>query len=513
MAWFAPATLEKFKRFRKLRRAWISFCLLMLLFVVSLFSEWIANDTPWLLKHDGKLYWPRLQQLSEDQFFGNGILTEPAFHALQSSDVFAKGSGNWMRWAPLRYSPENTVSPEQIQLDNVLRIERRRLQRVSELRVNAGGAFRAGRESEWFFAGEEPQLPPEIVEALKPRFDNQPAPAVQVVDPGGRFVWSLSDYEPLSRAPRSLRLLLREKLPEDLPTDIFNLLADAAERPGWWTELPEGVQTEAARMMITAQTVPVNPLSYSDAAGRGWEIRMQKETVQFPFRPVKNHPLGLDQSGRDVLVLILYATRISLIFGFILVFFSMLIGTILGGIQGYFGGYTDLVGQRLIEIYGAIPFLYAMIYLGSVFGRSFGLLLFVYAIFNWIGISYYMRAEFLKLRKQPFTEAAHSLGLPTGRIMWKHLLPNALVPLITFFPFSLVGAIGSLSALDYIGFGLPVGTPSWGDLLNQAQTYRYAWWLIAYPALTLFVVILLGVFIGEGLRSAFDPKRETHWEA
>jgi microcin C transport system permease protein len=154
-----------------------------------------------------------------------------------------------------------------------------------------------------------------------------------------------------------------------------------------------------------------------------------------------------------------------------------------------------------------------MILIGSIFGKSFGLLLFIYAIFNWIGISYYMRAEFLKLRSQPFTEAARALGLPAGRIMWKHILPNALVPLITFFPFSLVGAIGSLSALDYLGFGLPAGTPSWGDLLQQAQTYRYAWWLILYPSLTLFVIILLGVFVGEGLRSAFDPKREAHWEA
>lgn len=513
MAWLTPATREKFGRFRKLRRAWISFCLLLLLFGLSLFSEWIANDTPWLLKFEGQLYWPRLQQLSQDQFLGNGILTEPDYHRLAEMETFAAGSGNWMRWAPLRYSPENTVAPEQIELDNVLNISRSRRQRVSELRVNEKGDFRAGRDSGWFFPEGAPQLPAEVVAALKPRFANEPAPAVQVTDPEGRFDWYLSDFAPLSRPPRSLRLLLREKLDAREAAVNFQLNPETEDRPDWWTALPEDIRSGAEQRIRDAQTVPVDPLDYTDAEGRAWEIRMQKETVQFPFRPVKHHPLGLDQSGRDVLVLLLYATRISLLFGFILVFCSMLIGTVLGAIQGYFGGMVDLLGQRMIEIYGAIPFLYAMIYLGSVFGRSFGLLLFVYAIFNWIGISYYMRAEFLKLRKQPFTEAAHSLGLPTGRIMWKHLLPNALVPLITFFPFSLVGAIGSLSALDYIGFGLPVGTPSWGDLLNQAQTYRYAWWLIAYPALTLFVVILLGVFIGEGLRAAFDPKRETHWEA
>ncbi|MGA0333688.1 MAG: ABC transporter permease subunit [Kiritimatiellia bacterium] len=508
MSWLSPATREKFQRFRKLRRAWFSFCLLSSLFVLSLFSELIANDTPWLLRFEGAFYWPRLQQLSQDLFLKDGVQTSPDYHLLSRSEAFAAGSGNWMAWAPVRFKPSNTLSPDRIELPEEVTVIRNRAQRVSDLRVNARGAMKPGRGAEWFFPQGLQELPEPLLKALQPRFDNQPAPEWSFPDPGGRFVWYLSPYEVLERSPRSQRILLREILPADLRPESFTIPKDATVRPDWWPEDPL-----AEERLQSAHSIPVEPLQVTDAEGAAWEIRFVRETVQFPFRPVKNHPLGLDQSGRDVRVLILYATRISLLFGFILVFCSMFLGTLLGGLQGYFGGRLDLFTQRIIEIYGAIPFLYAMIYLGSVFGRSFGLLLFVYAIFNWIGISYYMRAEFLKLRKQPFIEAAHSLGLPTGRIMWKHILPNALVPLITFFPFSLVGAIGSLSALDYIGFGLPVGTPSWGDLLSQAQTYRYAWWLIVYPALTLFVVILLGVFIGEGLRNAFDPKRETHWEA
>lgn len=508
MNWLTPSTREKFQRFRKLRRAWISFCLLMVLFVISLFSEGVANDTPWLLKYDGKIYTPRIQTLSQDLFFENNVFTEPDYHLLAETEKFLKGSGNWMLWAPIRYSPENTISPERIDLSDEVVVTRKRAQRVSEVRVNNRGALKAGRGSEWFFQNHEPKLPAEIQEALKIRFENRPASALEMMDDQGQFVWSLSAYTPLNRTPRTQRILVREILPDQSAEEIFKIPKNDSFRPPWWPE-----SKEAEDRLRNAQTIPVDPFEYLDENGTAWEILFERETVQFPFRPVKNHPLGLDQSGRDVLVIIIYATRISLLFGFILVFCSMMIGTFLGGLQGYFGGKLDLITQRVIEIYGAIPFLYAMIYLGSVFGRSFGLLLFIYAIFNWIGISYYMRAEFYKLRKQPFIEAAHSLGLPTGRVMWKHILPNALVPLITFFPFSLVGAIGSLSALDYIGFGLPVGTPSWGDLLNQAQTYRYAWWLIVYPALTLFTVILLGVFIGEGLRNAFDPKRETHWEA
>ena len=124
-----------------------------------------------------------------------------------------------------------------------------------------------------------------------------------------------------------------------------------------------------------------------------------------------------------------------------------------------------------------------------------------------------MRGEFLKLRKQPFVEAAHCLGISSFKVITRHILPNALVPVITFFPFSLVSAIGALSALDYLGFGLPAPTPSWGELFAQAQEFRYAWWLVFYPFVALFLVGLLGVFIGEGIRSAFDPRANTRYES
>jgi len=193
-------------------------------------------------------------------------------------------------------------------------------------------------------------------------------------------------------------------------------------------------------------------------------------------------------------------------FGFLLVFMSMGLGVCLGSVQGYFGGKLDITFQRFTEIWSALPFLYIMILLGAVYGRGFFLLLFCYAIFNWIGISYYMRAEFLRLRHMAFVEAAQSLGLPHRKVIFRHILPNAIVPVITFFPFSLVGAIASLAALDYLGFGLPPPTPSWGELLQQAQQFRWAWWLILYPSLALFAVMVLAVFVGEGVRNAYDPR-------
>jgi len=190
----------------------------------------------------------------------------------------------------------------------------------------------------------------------------------------------------------------------------------------------------------------------------------------------------------------------------------MLLGVIAGAVQGYYGGIFDITAQRMIEIWSALPFLYVMILMGSIYGRSFALLLVCYGLFNWVGISYYIRAEFLNLRKRPFVEAARCMGIYPHKIIFKHILPNALVPVITFFPFSLVGAIGALAALDYLGFGLPPPTPSWGELLFQAQQYRWAWWLILYPALALFLVMLLGVFVGEGIRNAYDPKQYSRLE-
>jgi len=222
--------------------------------------------------------------------------------------------------------------------------------------------------------------------------------------------------------------------------------------------------------------------------------------------------MGIDVAGRDVLVRVIYGLRTSLTFGILLVVWATLLGLCIGAIQGYFGGWVDIVGQRLVEIWSALPFLYVMVLIGAVLGRSFLLLLICYGLFNWIGLSYYLRAEFLRLRNRPFVEAARCQGLSHFRIIFRHILPNAVTPIVTLFPFQLVGAIASLAALDFLGFGLPPLTPSWGELLQQAQQCRWAWWLVLYPSAALFIVMFLAVLIGEGLRDAFDPKARTRLE-
>ena len=234
--------------------------------------------------------------------------------------------------------------------------------------------------------------------------------------------------------------------------------------------------------------------------------------ISFPFRPCIEHPFGLDASGRDVYARVVHGMRIALLFGFMLAFWAMLMGLVIGAIEGYFGGTTDITLQRFTEIWSAIPFIYVMIFIGSTMGRSFTVLLVCYAIFNWIGVSYYMRAEFLRLRSRPFVESAKVQGFSAARIIFGHILPNALTPLITLFPFLLIGAIGSLAALDFLGFGLPPMTPSCGELMHEAQQFRGAWWLVLFPAAALFAVMLLSVLVGEGLRDAFDPRQKSKLE-
>jgi len=242
------------------------------------------------------------------------------------------------------------------------------------------------------------------------------------------------------------------------------------------------------------------------------EKTLPPAAVSFPFRPVAGHPFGIDAGGRDVYARVVHGMRIALVFGLVLAFLGMFFGVVVGAVEGYFGGKTDIVCQRFTEIWSAMPFLYVMIFIGSTVGRSFAVLLVCYAIFNWITVSYYMRAEFLRLRSRTFVEAAKVQGASTLRIVFVHVLPNALTPLITLFPFLLMGAIGSLAALDFLGFGLPPMTPSCGELLQEAQQFRSAWWLILFPSLALFIVMLLTVLVGEGLRDAFDPRQESRLE-
>ncbi|HOJ78557.1 MAG TPA: ABC transporter permease [Bacillota bacterium] len=228
--------------------------------------------------------------------------------------------------------------------------------------------------------------------------------------------------------------------------------------------------------------------------------------VYHPSRPTFKNLMGTDDRGRDILTRLIYGYRISFSFAILITCGSMILGIIIGAFQGYFGGVFDLLLQRAIEIFSTLPFLYVVMIIGSSLGTGFLILLLIFIIFGWIGISYYIRSEFLRLRETPYVEAAKAMGVSDWKIMFRHILPNALTPIVTFLPFSLIGAITSLSALDFLGFGLPAPTPSWGELMRQGMANLFSYWVSLFPVLALFIVLLLIAFVGEGIRDAFDPK-------
>ena len=219
------------------------------------------------------------------------------------------------------------------------------------------------------------------------------------------------------------------------------------------------------------------------------------------------HWLGTDDQGRDVLARLFYGFRISVLFGLILSVFSSAIGITVGAAQGFFGGWVDLLGQRFLEIYGAIPQLYLLLIISSIIAPSFWVLLGILLLFSWTALVGIVRAEFLRARNLEYVAAARALGLSNLTIMVRHLLPNATVATLTFAPFIVAGSVTTLTALDFIGFGLPSGSPSLGDLLSQGKQYLFAPWLALTSFLTIASILILLVFIGEAVRDAFDPRK------
>ena len=237
-----------------------------------------------------------------------------------------------------------------------------------------------------------------------------------------------------------------------------------------------------------------------------------------PNPPSWSHLMGTDDRGRDVLVRLAYGFNISMTFAIVVTLVGEGLGIAIGAMLGYFGGKLDMLGQRGIEIWSSLPFLYTIIIISSVVvpvylpghaqlaQPSFWLLVAIMSAFNWMGITYYVRGEFYREKVKDYVGAAMTAGVSDTGIIFSHILPNALTPVVSFAPFVIVANIGSLVALDFLGFGLPAPTPSWGELIGQGMENLTKWWLVFYPNGVLFVTLLLVVFIGEAVREAFDPR-------
>ena len=253
------------------------------------------------------------------------------------------------------------------------------------------------------------------------------------------------------------------------------------------------------------------------SAGGNWAIytlnRYGPGTLNYfakepnPSGPSRDNWLGTDDRGRDLLAQLLYGFRVSVLFGIALTVVGVVLGVAAGAVQGFFGGKTDLAFQRFIEIWGSMPELYLLIIFSAVFAPSITLLLVLLSLFGWMGLSDYVRAEFLRNRQLDYVKGARALGVPSRQIIWRHILPNSMTPVVTFLPFRMSAAVLALTSLDFLGLGVPPGTPSLGELLSQGKNNIDAWWISLSTFAVLVVTLLLLTFMGDALRDALDPRK------
>ena len=413
----------KWNKFKHDKRAFISFILLLILFIITTPAEFICNTRPIILVVEGKTFIPVLFSYSEKDF-GGTLLSEP--------DYLSKKFRNLLDGIPednyFDSNDNNKSSSFDINLDD--------------------------------FEEQEPVFSIEI-----------------------------DDFEDKVNeshiSPNTNGVILK---PSKKPLDYWVL----------WPPVRydyKYIPTEST----TGNVVLAAPYKTIDTAtsrviGSSW---------------IDGHYLGTDDRGRDVLARLVYGLRISMIFGISIAITGTIIGCLLGGTQGYFGGWIDLIWQRLTEIWGSIPRLYILIILSSFLVPSALLLFLILNLTAWMGIAAYIRAEFLKIRNFEYVKSAKAMGVSNFRIMRKHILPNALTPVITFFPFEVTAGILALVSLDFLNLGVPSPAPSMGELLAQGKTNLQAIWILLPTFLTLSATLTMLTFVGEGIRNAFDPKRNN----
>lgn len=454
MAWLKldPITRRRFQRFRRIKRGYYSLMILLGAIGLSLLAPFLAESRALFVIYQGQVHFPTFQYLSMAAF---GQTPPPGWSTADLETEYLRLQREWQ----------------------------------AERFLHAREAAQAGGDAQKLAAADA-------------KYPNR-----------GNFVI----MPPIPWDPYQSDFWYNEILNEIqvLLTSGNREAAEALARRDRLNELADLIYSgEIDAVLADRMRSPTGNLI---GLARGGTIPSLAGLAVVPPNPpgsLRRHYLGTDSQGRDVASRLLYGFRISIFFALFLVFSGQVIGTLIGSLQGYLGGRFDILSQRFIEILVSIPFLYVVIILAALLTPSFWLLVGIMAIFQWISITYYMRTEMYREKTREYCLAARSYGASHLRIIVRHLLPNSLTPLVTFTPFAIVGAIFALTALDYLGYGLPAPTPSWGQLLDQAllQENRDKLWLTLAPFGAIAVTLILVVFIGESVREAFDPKQYAKYE-
>ena len=452
-----PIIRRRLQRFRRIKRGYYSFLILTVAIVLSVFAPYLAESRPLVVRYEGRLYFPTFEYFEMDIF--------------NQEPPAAWGMGD-------------------------LETEYRRLQREWRLEGELYDRELAGMGDAGM--GDDPAG----LAGLDGRYPNR-----------GNFVI----MPPIPWNPYQNDFWYNEILNEIqalLDAGDDGGAAALARRDGL-VELADAIELgDLEGMMADPERSPTGDLR--GLARTGALPALARLGTVPPTAPdlKRRHYLGTDSQGRDVASRLLYGFRMSIFFALFLVLVGQLIGTVVGSLQGYLGGRFDILSQRVIEVMIAVPFLYVVIIMAALVAPTFWMLLGIMALFQWISITFFMRTEMYREKTREYCLAARSYGASHLRIIFRHLLPNCLTPLVTFTPFAIVGAIFALTALDYLGYGLPPPTPSWGELIDQALQLenRDKLWLILAPFGALTVTLVLVVFIGESIREAFDPKQYAKYE-
>jgi len=454
MAWIKldPITRRRFARFRQIKRGYYSLLILLAAIVLSIFAPYLAESRALVVYYKGQVYLPTFQYLNMATF----NQTPPP------------------GWAA------NDLETEYLRLKNEWRADR------------------------FFYDRERAEAGNDAAKlaALDAKYPNRGSYVIMPMIPWDPY---LSDF-------------WYNEILNDIQAQLTAGNKDAAERLARrdrLDELADAIRSGSISALL--QDKAKSPTGDLVGLARSGAMRSLAGLGQVPPNPPdfrRGHYFGTDSQGRDVASRLLYGFRISIFFALFLTISGQVIGTIIGSLQGYYGGRFDIISQRIIEVLISIPFLYVVIILAALVVPSFWMLLGIMAVFQWITITFYMRTEMYREKTREYCLAAKSYGASDWRIIFRHLLPNCLTSLVTFTPFQVVGAIFALTGLDYLGYGLPAPTPSWGELMDQALQLenRDKLWLTFAPFGAITITLVLVVLIGESVREAFDPKQYARYE-
>jgi len=447
-----PITRKRLERFRRIKRGYYSFLILSVALVLSVFAPYLAESRALVVWYEGRPFFPTFEYFDMDEF--------------NQEPPPAWGMGD--------------LEAEYLRLKREWALERELYDReLAEI-------------------GDDPGA----LAALEGRYPNRGNFVIMPLIPWDPYQNDFWYNEILNEIQASLDagdddraawLARRDRLVDLADAieagDVRRLMSDPDRSPSG--DLRGLARTGAMALLAKLGTVPPTPPDLG-----------------------RRHYFGTDSQGRDVASRLLYGFRISMFFALFLVLVGQAVGTVVGSLQGYLGGRFDILSQRGIEVMIAIPFLYVVIIMAALVSPSFWMLLAIVALFQWISITFFMRTEMYREKTREYCLAARSYGASHARIIFRHLLPNCLTPLVTLTPFAIVGAIFTLTSLDYLGYGLPAPTPSWGELIGQALLLenRDKLWLTFAPFGALTITLVLVVFIGESIREAFDPKRYAKYE-